>query len=334
MAREKLNHRERLQAVLGGYKPDRFAASFWRHFYHREHSARGTAEAMLDFQKHFDWDFIKINPRADYHTQDWGVEVVYSHDEFVNHIRTGFPIRTPDDWTRIEPLELTAPTLAEHLRAVSLIRRGVGGEVPLLMTVFAPLAVAGRMVADRQLLREHLKLAPDKVHQALQAIADTFERLATELRNAGADGIFFATTQWASATMLTWEQYQEFGLPYDLQVLRASQAEAINILHVCSSENYLLRLLEHGYDCPMVNWDSCDPTNLPLDRAYDLVTDRALVGGVDHNGWLLHSTPEEIGQQIEKIKAAHDPARLIIGPGCSITANTPIRNLEEIRKRL
>ena len=85
---DKYSHRERLQHVLNGQEPDRFAASFWRHFYHKEHFAEGTAEAMLDFQKRFDWDFMKINPRADYHIEGWGFRQKYSHDELVKHTKT------------------------------------------------------------------------------------------------------------------------------------------------------------------------------------------------------------------------------------------------------
>jgi len=70
---DKYSHRDRLEMILAGEKPDRFAASFWRHFFHMEHHAEGTAEAMVSFQKRFDWDFIKINPRADYHVEDRGL---------------------------------------------------------------------------------------------------------------------------------------------------------------------------------------------------------------------------------------------------------------------
>ena len=98
---DKYSHRERVEMILAGEKPDRFAASFWRHFYHMEHHAEGTIEAMVAFQKQFDWDFMKINPRADYHVQDWGKQIEYSHDEFTNHRKVGFPIQAAEDWSRI-----------------------------------------------------------------------------------------------------------------------------------------------------------------------------------------------------------------------------------------
>lgn len=331
---DKLNHRDRIQAIIEGQRPDRFAASFWRHFFHKEHYAEGTAEAMIDFQKHFDWDLVKINPRADYHVQDWGVELRYSHDEFKKHIKVDLPVKAPDDWSRIEPLELDTPTLAEHLKVISLVRKGVGREVPVLMTLFTPLSVAGRMVKERQTLVDHIRQRPESVHEALENITITLTRFAEEARNAGADGLFYATTHWASSDMLSWEEYQEFGLKYDLPPVQVTGDDALNLLHVCASNNYLEKLVEQDHNCRLLNWDSSDPTNIPLDKAEETVTDMALVGGVDDTGWLQHSESNEIANQMKNIRKDHDPSRVIIGPGCSIPPETPNANIEEIRKGL
>jgi uroporphyrinogen decarboxylase len=320
--------------IIAGERPDRYAASFWRHFFHMEHHAEGTAEAMLSFQKHFDWDFMKINPRADYHVEDWGLTQHWSHDEFTKHAKSNFPITSSEDWLTIKPLDPSAPVLAEHLKVVSMIRKGVGKELPILMTVFTPLAIAGRMVEDDQMLAEHIRTAPQSVHAALRAITDTFVAYVSELRNAGADGLFYATTQWAATNLITWAEYREFGLPYDLEVVLAAESDAINLFHVCSSNNFLKELAVTDYQAAMYNWDSQDPTNLPLEQGHELLPVTALVGGVDHKGWLQEGSPDEIVYAIDKIKDSHDPSRLIIGPGCSIPPETPQQNLEAIRRNL
>ncbi|HWR82985.1 MAG TPA: uroporphyrinogen decarboxylase family protein, partial [Candidatus Deferrimicrobium sp.] len=265
--------------IEAGEKPDRFAASCWRHFYHMEHTAEGTAEAMLWFQRTYDWDFVKINPRADYHVEDWGLKQEWSRDEFTKHRKIAFPVMSIGDWDKVKPLDPTAGVLAEHLKLVSLVRKGLGNDVPILMTVFTPLAIAGRMVPEERILVEHLRADPDRVERALGVIAATFVRFVSEVRNAGADGLFFATTQWASGDMITWEEYQRFGVAYDLKVIRAAEGDAINLLHVCSSRNYLKELSRLDYHCRLYNWNSCDPTNLPLDRAHDLLPKKVLVGG-------------------------------------------------------
>jgi uroporphyrinogen decarboxylase len=331
---DKLSHRERILTILSGQKPDRFAASFWRHFFHLEHDANGTSEAMLVFQKRFDWDFMKINPRADYHIEGWGFKQEFSRSEFEKHTKQVFPIKTEDDWLNIKPLPLSSLALAEHLKVVSIIRKRSDRELPILMTVFTPLSIAGRMVAEHQTFLDHLHAAPDKVLSAIEAITVTFVKFAEELRNAGADGLFFATTHWASSDMLTWEEYQRFGVPYDLRVIRAAGEDALNLLHVCSTNCYLKQLADIDYPARMINWDSFHPTNPPLDKAYDLLPGKTLVGGVDHNGWLPNSTPGEIAAAIDDIRKKHDSARVIIGPGCAIPPETPMENLRAIRDRL
>jgi len=331
---DRYSHRERLQMILAGEKPDRHAASFWRHFFHMEHHAEGTAEAMLYFQREFDWDFMKINPRADYHVEDWGLRQEWSHDEFKKHGKSNFPVSKPEDWSKIKPLPISAPVLAEHLKVVSTIRRKSGRELPILMTVFTPLAIAGRMVERHETLVDHIRKAPELVETGLRAITDTFRRFVSELRNAGADGLFFATTQWAGSDMITWEEYQRFGVPFDLEVIRAAEADALNLLHVCSSNNYLKELAQLDYHAAMYNWEANDPTNLPLDKADSILKDKVMVGGVDHNGWLWHSEPTEIRYKIDELKERFEPTRLIIGPGCSIPPEIPFANLHAVRERL
>jgi uroporphyrinogen decarboxylase len=299
-----------------------------------EHHAEGTAEAMLGFQREFDWDFMKINPRADYHVEDWGLKQEWSRHEFRKHRKYDFPIKTIEDWSKIKPLPMTSPVLTEHLKVVSMIRKRSEPELPILMTVFTPLAIAGRMVEDRATLVEHLRTAPDQVEPALKAITETFAAYAPELRNAGADGLFFATTQWASGETLTWDEYRKFGVKYDLEVIRAAESDAINLFHVCNPNNYLKELAEIDYRSALYNWDSDDPTNLPLDKADEILRGKVMVGGVDHEGWLLQSEPDEIGHKIDEIKERYAPDRLIIGPGCSVPPEVPRENFRAIRDKL
>ena len=87
------------------------------------------------------------------------------------------------------------------------------------------------------------------------------------------------TTQWAGADTVTWEEYQKFGVPYDLEIIKAAEPDAFNLLHVCSSNNYLRELSELDYNARLVNWEACDPTNLPLDKAESILKNKVMVGG-------------------------------------------------------
>lgn len=326
--------REFMETILAGENPGRFGASFWRHFFHMENNAKGTAEAMLYFQKKFNWDFMKINPRADFHIEGWGFEQIWSDNEFEKHKKTKFPVESIEDWKKIIPLDINSPALAEHLRLISLIRKKAGKDLPILMTVFNPISIAGRMLKDRKVLADHLRKEPDIILTALESITVTFEKFASECRNAGADGLFFATLQWASSDYLGWDEYLKFGVPFDLRVMNRSESDAINILHVCHTNCYLEQLHRENYPASMYNWDASHPTNPPIDKAVELFPDKILVGGVDHEGWLLMSKPDEIKYKIEQIKEQFQPNKVILAPGCAIPPETPMENLKAIKEAI
>ncbi len=330
----KLSHRERIQTIIAGEKPDRFAASMWRHFFHLEDHAEGTAEAMLMFQKEFDWDFLKINPRTDFYVEDFGFKHRFSHDEFKKPTKLHFPIKTANDWLTLKNVETTAPALSEHLKMISLIKRGSDSELPILMTQFSPLSIAGRMVPDRQMLIDHIRSEPDKVEIGLRTITDTYKQFTSEIRNAGADGLFFATLQWASEDMLTFEEYERFGVPYDLELIQAAESDALNLLHVCHTSAYIRELSRLDYNSVLYNWDSQHPTNLSIEQALEQMPGKTLVGGIDQEGWLRMGTPDEISRMIIKIKSDYDDSKLILGPGCAIPPEVPNDNLRALRDSL
>lgn len=326
--------RERVEMIIAGEKPDRMAASFWRHYFHMEHSAEGTAEAMLHFQKEFNWDFMKINPRADFHIEDYGFKHIFSNNEFEKHKKTNFPIKILSDWDKIGVNSATHGALGEHLKMIEIIRKKSDKELPLLMTIFCPLSIAGRMLEDKKVLVEHLREHPEKIHPVLENITQTFEKFAEETRNAGADGLFFATLQWASSDWLTWDEYKEFGVPYDLRILKAFGEDGMNLLHVCHSNNYLKELHKENYPVKMYNWDADDPTNVPVDKAFDFIEDKVIVGGCDYTGWLLQGYPDEVGYKTAEAKEKYDLSRFIFAPGCAIDPKVPFENLKAIKDNL
>lgn len=327
-----LSHRERILAVIAGEKPDRPAVSFWRHFYHQEATAEGLAEAMLAYQKKFDWDFMKINPRASYHVEDWGNRLDWSKSEFSRHRKLKFAVEKIADWEKITPLPATAPVLAEHLRAVSLIKKSADKNLPLFMTVFTPLSIAGDLVPEGSLLLQHLEQDKAKVLTAVENITVTFEKYVAELRNAGADGIFLATTEWATSEAMSYPMYETIARPCDLRILRAAGSDALNIMHICAANNFLKQLAD--YPAQLFNWDSSHPTNPTLDTGLEILKGKALIGGIDHTGWLRHASPEEIKNEMTRQRDRYDGKPVIFGPGCTYEPTVPEENIRAVKEAL
>jgi len=326
---ERLSHTERLQALIEGAKPDRPPVALWRHFYRDEDDLDRFVEAMVTWQKRFDWDFLKINPRASYHYEPWGVTMRPSPDELTKPERVVHPISKPQDWARVVPLPVRHPVFDFQLRAISRIRRALPKPFRIVMTVFNPISVAGDMVPTNQILIDHLRRAPETVEWALTAIASTFADLVIEMRNAGADGIFYATTQWASADRLTAEELQKYVLPFDRLVWNAAGDDAFNVLHVCETRIHLGEYRE--FPASLVNWDATDPSNPSLRDGHELLG-CPVMGGIRHETDLVRDTPDQLKEKTVRLIAEHGDIPFAVGPGCAIPVTVPDENVAAVRE--
>ena len=321
--------RERMIALVNGEIPDRPPISFWRHFYDQENDAESLARALLGFHREFGWDWIKLNSRACYHIDEWGFEFRPSTDPLVKPVKTNFPIKSVDDWSKIDIKSATEGVFAEHLDAIRRIVAGAGGD-PVLMTVFSPISVAGDLVENDALLVKHLHEHPDKVTAALEAITQTFEAFSDEVLNAGADGIFFATTQWASRTLLTWDEYQRFAKPYDLRILARMSQAPINMLHVCSAEAFLDELKD--YPTPILNWGSADAGNPSLLEGQERLK-KSVVGGIHVND-LMTLNPAEMGQKATELVVSMKGRPWGCSPDCSMDPGSNVDGLRAIKSAI
>jgi uroporphyrinogen decarboxylase len=322
---ESLSHKERIERILSGQEIDRPAISAWRHFYDRENNKDDLVEAMIEFQRKFDWDFMKINPRASYHIEDWGAIYTASRDPLIKPGKVSLPVSKVDDWATIRPLVPTGGVLGEILSATQEIVNRIGSEIHIVQTVFSPLSIAGDLVDGDLHFVKLLRDGPRELHIALEAITETFTGFVTELMKTGISGIFFATTEWASRNLIAEEEYLEFGRHYDLKVLKAASSARFNILHVCSKNNMLP--LFRDYPAPILSWSPFEPGNLSIHQAAQII-DKIFLAGMDQNVTLLEGPTGIIKKQIEDSLSEVQSGRLMIGAGCALKVNTPDNNLK------
>ena len=97
-----------------------------------------------------------------------------------------------------------------------------------------------------------------------------------------------------------------------------------NVLHVCRDNN----LLEHVLDYPVAvfQWGSRSPTNPSL-AEIAAKTERALMGGIDHQETVLKGSPADIAAEAEEALDATDGRRLLLTPECAVDPRTPPQNL-------
>src|SRR5438105_883969 len=324
----KMNKQQRIDAALRNQPVDRPPVSLWRHFYECERTAEDLAGAMLAFHKKYDWDWMKVNPRASYHVEGWGVRTDYGKGGASNHPQVvEYPIQSPSDWGKLRPLSVSEGALDEQIEALERIGEALGGETYFVETIFNPLSIAADMVANEQQILDDMRDNPQALKDVLEVITETFVDFTRECLKAGACGIFFATTEWASRDRLSEEQWEEWGRPYDLRVLQAAEGAQFNVLHVCKNNNLLYCLAD--YPVHAINWAVGSPGNPSL-RDVQLNTNKTVIGGYK-NETLRQGTPAQITAEARLAREQTGGRRWILGPACSIPTDCPEENVRAAR---
>jgi len=168
-----------------------------------------------------------------------------------------------------------------------------------------------------------MREAPQALHGALAAVADTLAAYGRACLEAGASGIFFATVEWATYDNATAEQYQEFGRSYDLRVLEAVQGAEMNVLHVCRPRNMFDLLSD--YPVHAINWAAGEPGNPTLKEGLSR-SERAVMGGVSVAA-VAQGTPDTVATEVRQALSETGGRRFLLAPGCSIPPQTPEANL-------
>lgn len=323
-----MNPRERVMAAVRGAAVDRPPMSFWGHFYHRESSAEDLVEASVEFQLEHGWDWVKLNPRKHYHVEPWGVSYRYSGRAAEKPVLDAWPVHQGADWLAITERPHDRGALAEQLEAVAMLRRRLPAEIPIVQTVFTPLAVLGEMVEEPGELRLHLRTHPHAVRGALEAVTRTFEPYVRAVLRAGADGIYLATVDWASRDLLAPEEYREWGRPGDLRLLAAAAGAPLNVLHVCKRRNLLFECAD--YPVAAFSWAATDPLNPSLAEGLARLPG-AVMGGISHDDALAQPDPARPVEEFRRALEATGGRRWLAAPGCSILPATPAAHLRALR---
>ena len=313
---------ERVEAALAGEAPDRAPVSLWHHFPNQDQTAEALADVSVDWQRRFDFDFVKLMPPGDYATIDWGAESEYRGAPGGTRQTTRFPVTSVEDWRRIRQVPVDRGRNREVVEAARLVNERLGGAVPVLQTIFSPLTVAMKL-SDGAVI-EHLRQRPDVVHEALEAVAAVTSGLLAVSLERGATGIFFAT-QCASTDLLTPEEYREFGTRYDLPVLETAGASRFTLLHIHGDHIMFDELM--GYPVHALNWhDRRTPPSLADGEAR---SGKCVVGGINEKTIVTMSAREAAEQgrdAVDTLSGRH----VMVAPGCVIPVATPEANIRAV----
>ena len=334
----RLDKRERVEAALAGRPVDRVPVSAWAHLLPAERKTDDLARATLKWFQDYDWDWIKVNPRATLFAEGFGAR--FDLNTYYGVLpRLTAPTR-PFALEDLKPADPGRGTWAEHVDLLATLKKTLGG-APFVQTLFSPASTLGFLVgrptattqqgvADNhaQTLLTLIRTQPRVVHQALDLITTGLEKLARTSVEAGADGIFFAITKLAREGALTTTEFEEFGKPYDLRVLKAVEGSKFNILHLCGPKVHWKQAID--YPVRALNWASVGQGNPSVSEARNS-SNLALIGGVDEVGVIQTGSPSEV--EVAAKKALELGSRkFLLAPGCCVEPDVPVENLRALRR--
>lgn len=325
----KMNKRQRLETCLSHAKPDRVPVALWRHFPVDDQTPQGLAAAALDFQRSYDFDFVKVTPASSFCLKDWGAQDEWQGATEGTRTYTRRVIQEPEDWMKLSVLDPYAGYLGEQITCLRLLADELNASpdpVPVMQTIFSPLAQAKNLVGG-DLLLMHLRKYPEAVHAGLKVIAESTLRFAELARQAGAAGFFYAV-QHASYLLLSETEYELFGCPYDRQVLEPAGDLWLNMLHIHGTEVMFKKFID--YPVQILNWHDRD--TFPTLREARQLYPGVLCGGLQREKTMVLGNPVRVTAEARDAIQETQSTDFILGTGCVLPTIAPRLNILAARK--
>ena len=314
-----MNKRERLEAAIAGQSVDRIPVALWRHFPGDDQDPNDLAAATIAFQRRWDFDFVKVTPASSFQIRDCGVQDEWRGNTEGTRQYTVRPVQQVSDWRKLKVLDARSGALGTQLSCLKTIVDALP-EVPVIQTVFSPLAQMKNLAGERLLidLRQH----PLEFKAALEVIAQSTLAFVREIAATGAAGIFYAV-QHATANLLSPAEFAGFGREYDLRILEATQNYWLNVMHIHGDNVYF----DAVADYPLQIWNWHDRETGPSLKDGLLKINGAACGGIARDQVMLCGRPDDVRRQVTDAIAQTGGRRYIVGTGCVTMIPTPEANI-------
>jgi len=321
-----ITHRKRIEDCLTGNIPDRPPIALWRHFPVDDQTPQSLAKATLNYQKTFDFDFVKLTPASSFCLKDWGAKDEWHGATEGTRDYTHRVVNHPEDWLSLNILDPYKGYLGEQLECLKLVNSGLDGNTPVIQTVFSPLSQAKNLVGSETILI-HLRRYPEALHAGLKIISETTRLFVEAVVKSGTAGIFYAV-QHAQYGLLSPQEYKLFGMKYDLDVLEPTKQLWFNMLHLHGREPMFTKFVD--YPVQVINWhDQETPPSLGVGlKEFSGV----VCGGLRRIETMVLGDPEKVINEAQDAIQETEGTRFILGTGCVVPIIAPFGNIMAARR--
>ncbi len=320
-----MDSRARVEAAIAGRRADHPPVGAWGHTYKEEWSPEQLAAVTVAGQRKYGWDFVKFQPRATFFAEAFGNRYQPSGHRLKGPVLLEAAVTDLAGWKGLKLVN--AKVLDEQARALGLVVKELGDRVPVLQTVFSPISVAGYLAGkDKRRVVRELRQHPEIVLPALERIGDALIDFSRRSVEAGAAGIFYAISGYATPNAMPVDVYESLLLPLDQRIVDSFPAAAwFNVLHLCGSRINLD--VARRLRVPVVSWSTSNQGNPTLDEGRES-TGRAVMGGVSQRTTLLRGSAEQVAAEVRSAIRQTGGEGLLVAPGCSVPPRAREANLK------
>ena len=322
-----MDGRKRVEAAIAMGVADRPPFGAWGHTYPEEWSPADLAKTTVERAETFGWDFVKFQPRASCFAEAFGSIYRPAGHRLKGPILEAEAVPDLETWTTVSFVNRKA--LDDQVDSLHMVAKQLGFGVPVVQTVFSPLTVAGYLVGKNssRVVRE-LRKHPELVRPALDRIAEALVDFSQRSVTAGAAGVFYAISGYASRDAMPEDVYRELVLPSDQAVLSHLPREAwFNVVHLCGSKLHFD--LVNELPTHVVSWSIHNIGTPTLSQGRN-ISGRAVMGGLGQRKALLYGPPTEVEAEARRAIADTGGRGLLLAPGCSVPPRVRDINLAAI----
>ncbi len=324
---DRVMGRGRVEAALALSVADRPPIGVWGHTYREEWSLDELAAITVKRARQFGWDFVKFQPRASCFAEAFGSVYRPAGHRLRAPVLVSPAVPDLESWRSVSLV--SRQTLDNQVEAIGSVARELGPDVPVIQTVFSPITVGGYLVgkSKARVVRE-LRKHPEVVRPVLEKVAQALVDFSRRSVEAGAAGIFYAISGYASEDAMPEAVYRQLVLPYDLGVLDQLPRSAwFNTVHLCGSN--LNFGLAHDLPAQVVSWSIHNQGNPSLAEGR-AISGRPVMGGLGQLSTLIYGPRSKIEAEARQAITETGGRGLFLAPGCSVPPRASDSNLEAV----